>query len=132
MLTLEIGMVGRLIVVGIPFPTFKICPLVPLDVLIILSARIWGIWLLFVIVKGCPLQMFTTPFLILDSAIVTMFLMLGFELDILCPLIDILVPLICGDPLIIPFVIAVSLVLRFPLVIGSGSWGRLTCMIVLF
>ena len=110
---LEIGIVGKLMVAGSTFRTFKICPLLLFDVLVseplLDIERVW------------PLNTFTTPFLALVSAMVMIVLTADGVEILLELLIDIPVPLICGELLRMPFVIDVSLVLRLPFTIGSGS-----------
>lgn len=114
---LEIGMVGKLMVVGSTFPTFKICPVLPFDVFMILSL----IMRLLDIEMDWPLHIFTTPFLTLVSAMVMIALTADGVAILLELLMDIPFPLICGELLRMPFVIDVSLVLRLPFTIGSGS-----------
>ena len=67
--TLEIGIVGRLIVVGITFPTFNMCPLLPFVVFIILSGIPFVIAPFDITIELLP-HPFTTPFVPLVSAIV--------------------------------------------------------------
>ena len=118
---LEIGIVGRLIVVGITFPTFNMCPLLPFVVFIILSAIPFVIAPCVDIARELLLHPFTTPFVPLVSAIVK----IARPFDVVPILfglsIAILLPFTCCVPLMMPLAIFVNLVLRLPFTIGSGT-----------